>query len=91
MIQLYDLLGNVVMQVNSPKDRQFAELNLSGHRKGIYIIKVTGEDVSEIRKLIYQYRINIRCLKYKKNGINKISWQMKIFLFLKNITIKKSV
>jgi hypothetical protein len=54
MIQLYDLLGNVVMQLNSPKGRQFAELDLSGYRKGIYIIKVTGAHGSEIRKLIYQ-------------------------------------
>lgn len=54
-IEIVDVLGRTVYTENLPKfagsyDKQ---LSLTAFKKGVYFVKITGENGSEIRKIIY--------------------------------------
>ncbi|HET6244228.1 MAG: T9SS type A sorting domain-containing protein [Bacteroidetes bacterium] len=53
-IRIYNLLGNFICEYKPNTDYSQFEIDFTKNAKGVYVIKVSGENYSEIKKLIHQ-------------------------------------
>lgn len=54
LIQIFDIQGKLVKEVNIPKYQSRVQLNIQGLSKGSYFIKLQGKELRGVSRLIIQ-------------------------------------
>ncbi|MBA3987491.1 MAG: T9SS type A sorting domain-containing protein [Flavobacteriales bacterium] len=53
-IKIFNLIGDLIYEYKPNTEQSLFEIDLSAHAKGVYIIKVNGENYIEVKKLVHQ-------------------------------------